>query len=117
MQTKLFEVRDRGTFIPVMAVKFDPMALPTNEQEERERFLLKRAGFNGSTYVSLTELADGSMQTHYDPFPWRKGGTRTLFEAHRHIEKNWEFLESGAVIDVEFLLGERQTPKLSEAVA
>lgn len=117
MQVKLFEVRDKLTLIPVMAVLFDPLMLPSNEQEEAERYLLKRSGFHSHKYLSLTKLADGEMVTRYEPFGWKADGTRTLFEAHRHILDNWDELASGAVIDVEFLLGERKEPKKSERLS
>ena len=34
--------------------------------------------------------------------------------AHRHIELNWDTLNSGDVIDVEFIRGEVDAPKVSE---
>ena len=41
-------------------------------------------------------------------FEIRDTGTRTMFEAHRHIQENF------AVIDVEYILGETAKPKRSE---
>ena len=38
METKLFEIRDAATFIPIMAVRFTPAG-------EAEQFLLARAGY------------------------------------------------------------------------
>lgn len=38
METKTFEIRDDGTFIPVIGIRFDPDC-------ERDRYLFGRAGF------------------------------------------------------------------------
>jgi hypothetical protein len=38
MTTKAFEIRDRATFIPAIAVRLDPA-------DERERYLIARCGF------------------------------------------------------------------------
>ena len=122
---KLFEVRDRATFIPVMAVKLmhggagDPHA-------GAERFLLRRAGYDASQidplaqepfglspYVLLIRLAIGGA--HYDPYSW--DGGRTMRIAHMHIIEHWNELASGQVLDVEFILGEKPAPKLSEQVS
>lgn len=102
-ETKLFEVRDAGTFIPVMAVRF-----VTNIRDEH--YLLRRAGYGvGSPYVLLTNLVTG--KTNYDPYDW---GNRTLANAHKAIDEGWSDLTSGDVIDVEFILKESTTKKVSE---
>jgi hypothetical protein len=95
---KLFEVRDRATFIPVMAVA-------VNDGE----WLFRRAGFGPTPMVYLTHLTSNTCQ--YDPFAWTN---RTMKTAHMHITENWHALASGAVIDVEFILGETDAPKTSE---
>lgn len=111
MIAKTFEVRDRGAFIPVLAVALDPGC-------EADRYLIARAGFcndalDQAEYVVVTRLAD--MLSEYDPECWV--GSRTMQVAHRHIIKNFDDLESGAVIDVEYILGETDRPKTSEAEA
>jgi hypothetical protein len=105
MIVKAFEVRDRGTFIPVAAIKLEPA-------DERERWLLGRAGFyiDPNPYVILIRLIDGSGS--HDP--WGHGAARTMNVAHRHILDNWDTLGAGQVLDVEYILGEKPTPKLSE---
>lgn len=112
MIVKLFEIRDRATFIPVLAVRLD-------YKTEAERFLLRRAGYNpiqiqpsyeGEPYVLLSKL-DGVRAT-YDPYAWDSG---TMCEAHTYILANWRELETGAVIDVEFIRGDTTEPKKSEA--
>ena len=111
MEIKMFEVRDRATFIPVMAIKPNPRC-------EAERALLARGGFGRDAeaqqrYTIVVKMND-SMGATYDPYAWVKCG-RTMNHAHRHIEANWDKLASGDVVDVEFILGETAAPKESEA--
>ena len=98
METKLFEIRDRGTFIPVLAVSIS----------DEDGFLAKRAGF-GSRCIQVVHFAHG--KTSYDPYGW---DNRTMKNAHAFIEKNWDDLKNEEVIDVEFILGETKEPKKSE---
>lgn len=110
MEVKLFEIRDAGTFISVVALKF-------NNQSEQERYLLSRAGYGTSVqeqsnYVLVSKLAESSQLT-YDHM---QHGTRTMSVAHEHIQNNWANLKSGDVVDVEFLLGVSTTKKESESI-
>lgn len=114
MNTKTFEIRDKNTFIPVMAVQLEPGC-------EADRYLLARAGYGRKPeeqkqyYLVATLITQwGWVDTEYDPFKW--GGERTMNAAHHYIEKNWDSLESGAVVDVQFILGETAEPKVSEAM-
>ena len=107
-RSKVVEIRDRGTFIPALATRIDP-------ESERERKLFARAGFGLSIatqreYVVLTKLVDAKSQ--HDPFGW---GDRTMTTAHRFIAECFDTLTSGAVVDVEHLLGETDQPKEPEA--
>lgn len=115
MDVKLFEVRDRATFIPVMAVRLA-------YRDSYERYLLRRAGFDGSQiephsadepYVVLWPLIGGPC--NYDPYAW-PGLARTYPQAHAWLIANWNKVSSGDVIDVEFILGETEAPKPSERV-
>lgn len=100
MNTKLFEIHDRMTLIPALAVRLEP-------DGAREGILLMRAGF-GTTfeaqrrYVILTWLT--SKRSEYDPFGWND---RTLHHAHEYIVAHWDELESGSVVDVRKILGEQ----------
>ena len=112
MEVKTFEVRDEGTFISVLAVRLWP-------RSEEERYLLSRAGYGrteadqiGGDYVMLTRL-DGGL-CYYDHLMW---GNRTLGCAHAYIRTCWDDLQSGQVIDVQYILGETDKPKESEANA
>jgi hypothetical protein len=115
MIVKAFEVRDKGTFIPVIAVKM----IPTQQggRFEQERYLLSRAGYgkdpraNPIVVVCRMEAAGVDRNATYDPYSW---GNRTMQTAHLHIQKHFDDMFSGDVIDVQFILGEAQEPKLSE---
>lgn len=111
MTTKLFELRDRATFIPVAVIKIDPA-------NEAERYLLRRAGYNTlpSDLVIMVGLCGGIGQATCDPHDWTANGTRTRFVAHEYIAIHFDDLETGAVIDVEFLVGETKEAKISERI-
>jgi hypothetical protein len=47
---------------------------------------------------------------------WR-GDAHTKPQAHQYIEQHWRELKDGDVIDVEFILGETDVKKTSEAMA
>lgn len=107
MNIKLFEIRDRDTLIPIIALRL-------GGRDEAERWLLARAGF-GKTwprqnqYTVLFHVSD--QRADYDPYRWH---SRTLTEAHQFIAEHWDGLESGAVVDVEFIIGKSPRPKRSE---
>lgn len=98
MEIKLFEVRDIATFIPCIAI----------ELSGHDGFLARRAGY-GEPCVLFGRLEGGKFT--YDPYDW---GDRTTFNAHKFINENWDELETNAVIDVEFILGETGAKKKSE---
>jgi hypothetical protein len=103
---KTIEIRDRGTFIPAIAISTAPA-------NEGQRYLLRRAGYapDGRTII-LMSLTDPSRAT-YDPHGW-PGGARTFPVAHQWISEHFHELEDGAVVDVEHILGETAAPKVSE---
>lgn len=109
MIAKTFEIRDRATFIPLLAVKLAPA-------DERDRYLLARAGFGISPqaqaeYVVLHPLCTDRASS--DPFKLG-GGPRTYPHAGLYIIEHFDELPNGAVVDVEHILGESVAPKLSE---
>lgn len=104
MITKLFEVRDSGTFIPVMATRFKGNESP----------LFRAAGYGPDQfYVIVCKLTGGECAATYDPFGWPKDA-RTMNQAHLYIEKNFDLLSSGDVIDVEFIMGLTTLKKRSQ---
>lgn len=110
MEAKTFEIRDRATFIPILAVRLTPVT-------EQDRYLLARAGYGRTPeqqgmYIQLIRINGGEGKSDCDPHGW---GNRTLTNAHQFIIDKWNCLESGAVIDVEFILGESKTAKGSES--
>lgn len=112
MIAKTFEIRDRATFIPILAVKLAPAC-------EADRHLLARAGFGifaaqQATYVQLVQISGGHGRSTCDPYDWGQN-PRTFLVAHQHIIEHFDSLASGAVVDVEFILGETLVEKQSEA--
>lgn len=106
---KILEIRDRSTFIVAMAVKIEP-------QFEDGRYLLSRAGYGKtvaeqSKYIFLCRLPDSPCLS--SPQDW---GGRTMPTAHKYIYDNWDDIKTGQVIDVEYILGEKSKPKLSESI-
>jgi hypothetical protein len=103
METKLLEIRDAGTLIPALAIKISGA----------DGYLARRAGFN-APMIYLVHLT--SEKACYDPYSWPSGAGRTMQVAHLAIENNWESLRDHDVVDVEFILGLRDAPKVSESV-
>jgi len=111
MTTKTIEVRDKATFIPMIAIRLDPIT-------RADRYLLARAGYgltpaDQEKYVLLARIGGGGGTIHYDPSDWPSA--RTFQVAHQWIIDHFDEIESGAVVDVEFILGETTAPKVSEA--
>lgn len=108
METKLFEIRDAGTFVPVLCTQM-------YSEDEDERYLLGRVGYSfdamdtGRILILMTVLT--SNFTKYDPEAWND---RTFTTAHAHIQACWNALVTGDVIDVEYILGEKPFRKISE---
>ena len=102
MEVKLFEVRDLGTFIPVLGVLM-------NSEERAEKYLLGRVGFSNCKLVQLVWLTEGKSE--WDSYKWND---RTMSTAHEYIYQNWAELKTGAVVDVQTILGETLRPKFSE---
>ncbi|MGH3430359.1 MAG: hypothetical protein ACRDQZ_22795 [Mycobacteriales bacterium] len=99
MDAKLFEIRDSLTMIPALAVRISAA----------DGYLARHAGYQ-TPCVLLTRLLGG--KACYDVYEWCD---RTMSSAHRFIEENWDNLMSGAVVDVEHILGETAQPKRSES--
>lgn len=105
IETKIFEVRDRGTMMPVIATK-----LVSTDKLPGEIYLLERGGYSAQcpqVVVHFLEPDEGSG----DPDKWT---TRTRAIAHQYILKHWDKIRTCDVIDVEFVLGESKTCKVSE---
>jgi hypothetical protein len=106
MKVKLLEVRDDGTFLPVLCVDMNP-------DIEEQRYLLRRCGYpcDGQPNIALTRLDAGGGKCWNDPYGW---ADRTYKVAHNYIYEHWDELRDGDVVDVSYILGETATPKTSE---
>jgi hypothetical protein len=119
MQVKILEVRDDGTFIPVVAVLMmpeHPMYMQKDTYDQ-QRYLLRRAGYttdDPDVHQPLVVIfnANGGYAP-YDPHHWTN---RTMHTAHLYITEHFGDLKDGDVIDVEWILGEKPTAKVSERV-
>lgn len=102
MQAKALEVRDRATFIPIVA-------LAMSAANEEQRYLMSRVGFNGDgSQVIVMQMND--QRASSDPYDW----SRTMRVAHEYILRHFDELTDGEVIDVEYLLGESKQKRISE---
>lgn len=110
MECKALEIRDAGTFIAALAVDMNP-------SNPNQRYLLRRCGYacDARPNVIVTRL-DGNGRATNDPYGWTDGA-RTFPVAHKWIIEHWHTLRDGDVVDVEFILGERATPKPSERLS
>ncbi|MBI1188267.1 MAG: hypothetical protein GC206_13215 [Alphaproteobacteria bacterium] len=101
MEVKLIEIRDRATFIAAWAFK-------TESHERTQQYLLRRCGWEPDGVI-MGRLDSGSGQA--GPYDWND---RTMTTAHVWLCKHFDEVENGAVVDVEFILGETREPKRSE---
>jgi len=110
METKVLEIRDSMTFFPVICIR--PVA-----SNEAQRYLLHRDGYRADeTETCIIVITAQCRGVSYDPYNW-PSNPRTIRHAHHYIEQHWHELNDGDVVDVEFLLGEKPTKKVSERQA
>lgn len=104
MQTKFIEVRDKGTRIPVVAMKLDTT-------DEKEKAFYRSQGFgSGDGYVLLARL--DAQELKYDSYAW--SSYRTMPTAHRYLEEHFDEVPNYSVLDVRVILGEAEQPAPSE---
>lgn len=118
MKIKLLEVRDRGTLMPCFAFKPNeayrtPNSCPTLAMA-KESFLVGRSGYGGECDAVVFGSLVEPSRCQYDCYAWNDGA-RTLKVAHLYVTEHWDEIESGDLIDVEFILGETKETKKSEA--
>ncbi len=102
LEHKFVEIRDIGTCVPALAIRISGA----------DGYLARRAGFGDTPCIYLIALA--TQQCRYDPYQW---GNRTMNAAHQWLQEHWDEVKSGAVVDVEFIRGETDKPKVSEQVS
>lgn len=112
METKLFELRDRGTFIPLLCIKPQSETKCACGESEFATKMAWRYGYRDTPAVIVTHMSTPNRGCHNSPEAW---GDRTFQVAHRYIQQHWDDLRTGHVVDVEFILGETLSPKESEA--
>ena len=103
MESKLFEVRDAMTFIPVLGIRF-------GSNGEAERFLLATCGYgrtNADQHVHVWVCVLTSVSWTCEA---RDQKSNTLRLAHSHIAEHWDELQSGDVVDCRVLRGESSVP-------
>lgn len=105
METKILEIRDRATYLPVMATKMI-------SDIPKERYHLRRTGY-GEDFPLITITMLNGCISQYDAYKW-SDNSRTLHEAHKYIQEKYDELKTGDVVDVEFILGESKNKKKSE---
>jgi hypothetical protein len=104
LNTRVLEIRDSMTCLSVLAIRMFSMS------DVQDWHIHLRCGYSrdGSSII-LVNLDDArAKNSSYD---WKD---RTMFTAHDYIEKNFDSLNDGDVIDVEFILGETDKKKISE---
>ena len=101
MVIKQLEIRDQATCMPMLAI----------EVTGKDGWLMWRAGFGVIPCIIFINLC--KMECQYDPYSWNTSA-RTVPIAHEWIRTHWEEIQNEDVIDVEFLLGEKPTKKISE---
>ncbi len=84
MQVKCLEVRDSGTFIPVICI----WPAPDNDAQ---RYLLRRDGYRGDDSETCVIMIDAQCRgVAYDCYDWKD--TRTKRQAHYYIAQAPVFL-------------------------
>jgi hypothetical protein len=99
---KMVEIRDRGTCIPAFAIKMLP-------DSNDEAFLMKQTGYGFSHPCVMLVSIEAPWHSARSWDEW-KNSPRTMPNAHKYIEENFNGLKDCEVIDVEFLLGEVDKP-------
>jgi len=102
METKQIEIRDRGTFIPALAVRVS----------RADGWLIGTAGFGDEPVVILVKLC--SIESQSDPYGWPNASRRTMTVAHEFVERHWDEIPHEGVVDVRRILGETDTDAPSE---
>ena len=105
MIIKAIEIRDRATCIPAIAIKMSAGG------PVEERFLWRCGYPRDGHCVVLMRLAD--QRAASDAYDW---ADRTHKAAHLYIEKHFDELNEGAVVDVRVILGEADVPATAEIV-
>ena len=107
MKSKIFEIRDGSFYIPVLATATNM----ENCDYLVEAYHWKYANYKQySPLVIVTQINSNPLKSAYSPDEWT---SKTMQIAHEYIEENFNDLKSGAVIDIQYILGETNTKRKS----
>lgn len=105
LDSKVLEVRDSATHIPVLAIRM----LAKNGIQNY--YIHDHLGYpKDGSCIAVVKLND--CDGNCDPYAWT--GSRTMGVAHHYIYDHFDELSDGDVVDVEYILGEKPTKKVSE---
>src|SRR5262245_35324167 len=116
IRCKTFELRDHGTFIPVIAVLLNPIQPGLYGPPDIDEYLLRRGGWAWYDPQKPADILLMHLQTnesHSNEFEWGPIN-RTMKIAHEFIQKQWANLRDAEVIDVAYILRETNECKKSE---
>lgn len=113
MLTKTFEIIDKAWSRPVIATKITPWCAADTR-------LLAQAGigFNiegRSNIILVTVILDGEGCSRIDAQGWPYS-PRGLRIAHHYFDFHFDILESGELIDIEYLVGETKTKRIDDTI-
>ena len=111
MNTKLLEIRDKGTCILALGIQM----MSKRPDGLEHWFLHYRSGYpEDGSIIMLMCLSDGKATA--DLYEWASlgMGSRTMPNAHDYIARHFDELSEGDVVDVQVILGETTVPKKSE---
>ena len=107
MDTKIIEIRDRSTKIITVCTRMNP----NESYSTLENKQLRAAGFDPNNPMIYLLRLD-SNRGSYDPFIW---DSRFSY-AHRYIERNFDRIPNGWVVDIEYILKETNKMKIPEVL-
>ena len=104
LEIKFVEVVDIATCIPCLLLKGKP-----DNMDNRQSWIWERGGWGDTEGIYLMPIQTPEL-TKYDPYDYKD---RTFKTVLLHAQQNWNTINDGDVIDVEFVLGEKSAPKES----
>ena len=104
LEIKFVEVVDIATCIPCLLLKGNP-----SNMDNRQSWVWERGGWGDTQGIYLLPIQSPEL-TRYDAYSYKD---RTFKTVLLHAQENWNTINDGDVIDVEFVLGEKSAPKES----
>lgn len=105
VDAKMLAVMDRGTHIPLIAFKVSPNTMKECVMLERHDF-----GVNPHEHTFFYDISSGTCSHN----PYKMEGSYTLTPACKHIRDNWGSINSGDLVDAEYIRGETSEPRIWE---